>query len=100
MVVNFKVAEKNSGQIKSELLPIRLETTDWFDTTPLLVKSSWDGTYYNSSTSTDIEGPAVLAGKSRVLSWSVFLQSPFDTHYTLDVGEEHWELWTSNKICF
>lgn len=100
-MVDFKVTAKNTGQVKSELVPIRIETTDWFETTPLLFKSSWDGARYsNEDKSILIVGPAVLPGKSRAISWSVLLQTPFDVHYTVDVGDSHWEPWTSVEVCY
>lgn len=100
-MVDFKVTAKNSGQVKSRLIPIRIETTDWFTTEPLLTATSWkDATVLHDDRSIDVVGPAVLPGKSRSISWSVLFQSPWDVHYIVEAAGREWDLWTSTEVCF
>ena len=100
VLVDFNLTAKNTGQVKSAPIALHVESTDWFDTKPTLIKANWvTGRYSSSAKSADLNGPEVLPGKSRTIHWSMLFQTPFDVHYTLDAGSSRWSVWTSNQIC-
>jgi hypothetical protein len=101
-MVYFSVTVKNTGQVKSGVIALHIESTDWFSTTPTLFKANWSGVSYSGDdTSADITGPQLGPGKSTTLRWSLLFQTPFDVHYTVDAGDAaHWSMWTSVQVCF